>query len=76
VKGSRLISGLRKLYHLSRHCFPLRFTPSFKLSKSAISCHYLVPLSAIIFNRTSSSRFCHWVLVMLDLWFWLHLYWH
>lgn len=74
VNGSRLISGFKKLYHLSRHCFPLRLTPSFALSKSAISCHYFVPLSDMILRSISSSRFYHYVLVMFDLWFWFHLY--
>ena len=82
--GSLLISGLRKLYHLSLHCFPLRVTlfqlPSYawstSFSFSAISCHCFVPLTDIILNSSSSSLFCHCVFVIVLLWPWFHLYWH
>ena len=58
-KGSRLISGFRKLYHLSLHYFPFLCTPSISLRVSAISCHCLVPFSDIILKSSSSSFFCH-----------------
>ena len=75
-KGSLLISGFRKLYHRSLHCLPFLLTPSFSFRTSAISCHCFVPFSEIMRNSSSSSRFCHWVLVIEDLWPWFHLYWH
>lgn len=56
---SLLISGLRKLYHLSLHCFPFLLTLSFKFNSSAISYHYLVPFLAMILNSSSSSLFYH-----------------
>jgi len=59
VNGSLLISGFKKLYHLSLHYLPFLLTPSFAFKISAISCHCFVPFSVIIKNSSSSSFFYH-----------------
>lgn len=74
--GSRLISGLRKLTHLSRHCLPLRWTCKFWLSSIAMLLHCLVPPSRMSLMSSSSSLLLQLLFWMLDFLSWLYLYWH
>lgn len=76
VNGSFLISGFKKLTHLSLHCFPFLETPRFKLSWLAIWLHCLVPFSLISLMSSSSSRFTQLDFYIVDFLSWLNLYWH
>lgn len=74
LKGSFLISGFRKLTHLSLHCLPFLVTVRFKLSWVAIWLHCLVPFSRISFTSSSSSLLTQLLFWMVDFLSWLNLY--
>lgn len=76
LKGSFLISGFKKLTHLSRHCFPLRFTFRLELSWFEISRQCFVPFSRISLISSSSSLLTQLLFWIVDFLSWLNLYWH
>jgi len=76
LNGSFLISGFKKLTHLSLHCLPFRLTERFWFNWLAIWLHCFVPFSRMSRTSSSSSLLTQLLFCIVDFLSWLNLYWH